>query len=602
MTQILDVKRGLADRARAVCEMLLPNGRLVSGEWEVGSVGGEAGKSLKVCITGNKAGVWADFAAGTGGDLIDLWMGARNLSLVETLDEAREYLGLEKPTFTRPEKRYNRPQKPKCSEPKSAVLDYLTVDRNIPADILKKYKIGERDNTIIFPFLRNGELVMAKEREAVDGAKPKPTEAGCEKILFGWQAIDSKTRMVVISEGEIDTLSWAAYGYQALSVPFGGGKGNKQDWIENEYDNLDRFEQIYIAMDDDEPGREAAEEIISRLGRHRCFVVTLPHKDANECLMAGVPKEAIDAAVSKAETVAPAALSRVKDYYNNVVKLFWPDPNEKMGYTFEQTTVHGKLIFRPGEITVWTGSAGSGKSQMISDCSIGWMKHGGVICLASLEMAPAQTLKRMVKQAGGTDRPTEPFIKIITDWLHDGLIIYSIVGKERLKELLEAFDYARSRYGCDIFVIDSFMRLGIASDDYTGQERAMFEIVTWAIDRDVHIHLVAHSRKQGPNEKGPQDIESVKGASEIGANAFNIISVWRDRNWEELNEGGDTKDSGYMDSGGVIMNVSKQRNGDWTGKVRLHFDVATYQYRCNKSPLGPRRAVVFPDAKLNVDL
>ena len=35
-------------------------------------------------------------------------------------------------------------------------------------------------------------------------------------------------------EGEIDALSWAAYGQNALSLPFGGGGGAKQQWIENE--------------------------------------------------------------------------------------------------------------------------------------------------------------------------------------------------------------------------------------------------------------------------------------------------------------------------------------------------------------------------------
>ena len=45
---------------------------------------------------------------------------------------------------------------------------------------------------------------MAKTRAAEDGASPKPTAAGCEKILFGWQAIDANARQVVITEGEID--------------------------------------------------------------------------------------------------------------------------------------------------------------------------------------------------------------------------------------------------------------------------------------------------------------------------------------------------------------------------------------------------------------
>jgi twinkle protein len=83
---------------------------------------------------------------------------------------------------------------------------------------------------------------------------------------------------VVITEGEIDALSWAAYGRAAMSVPYGGGKGGKQRWIESEFDRLERFERIFISTDMDKAGQEAAEEIASRLGRHRCYRVQLPLK------------------------------------------------------------------------------------------------------------------------------------------------------------------------------------------------------------------------------------------------------------------------------------------------------------------------------------
>ena len=89
-----------------------------------------------------------------------------------------------------------------------------------------------------------------------------------EPCLFGWQALDAGVRAVVLCEGEIDCMSYAQYGISALSVPFGGGKGAKQQWIEFEYHNLDRFEEIFISMDVDDVGREAAREIASRLGEH----------------------------------------------------------------------------------------------------------------------------------------------------------------------------------------------------------------------------------------------------------------------------------------------------------------------------------------------
>ena len=69
------------------------------------------------------------------------------------------------------------------------------------------------------------------------------------------------------------------------SPPYGGGGGNKQQWIENEYENLLQFERIYLVYDNDEQGDEGAAEVARRLDRHRCLRVRLPKKDANECLM-----------------------------------------------------------------------------------------------------------------------------------------------------------------------------------------------------------------------------------------------------------------------------------------------------------------------------
>src|SRR5690554_596388 len=581
MADILEVKRLLASRAQSVAEHLLPNGVKQGNEWRVGSVAGEKGKSLGVHLAGSKAGVWSDFATGEGGDLLDLWMTVRRVSLVQALDEARAWLGVERPTLHRPARpSYTRPEKPKCRVPAEAVKDYLVEHRNIPSEVLTAYKVGEQGNRIVFPFLTpEGELAMVKVREAVDDVKPKPTAANCEHILFGWQAVPPDARNIVITEGEIDALSMAAYGYPALSVPFGGGGGEKQKWIENEFERMDRFERIYIATDMDEQGEVAADEIANRLGRHRCLRVILPKKDANECLVAGIPQASIVEAINSAEHLDPDGLRWASHFADGVVALFWPQPGAHLGYTTPYGKLGNKLMFRPAEIIIWTGASGAGKSQILNDCIPHWVQEGSRICLSSLEMKPAQTLKRLCKQVIGTDRPSEPAIRYALNWLDQGLLLYELTGKQKLDALLEVFDYARAKYGCDQFVIDSLMRLGIASDDYNAQEAVVFQLVDWTIANNVHVHLVAHSRK-GEKGGGPQETEDIKGAMEIGANAFNILSVWRNKKHEELLQRAESDEerAALMEKPGVLLNVAKQRNGDFEGKVGLWFDQETYRY------------------------
>jgi twinkle protein len=184
----------------------------------------------------------------------------------------------------------------------------------------------------------------------------------------------------------------------------------------------------------------------------------------------------------------------------------------------------------------------------------------------------------------GTDCPTEAATRAALAWLQGGLLLYDHTGKQTIEEMLRLFDYGRARYGCDQFVIDSLMRLGVAGDDYGTQETVIFRIVEWAMKTGVHVHLVAHAKK-GERDRGAPQTEDIKGAMEIGANAFNIVSVWRDRRHEEQVAG--LESSGQADAArelrnerpGVILNVAKQRNGDFEGKVGLWFDQKTYRYR-----------------------
>lgn len=598
---ITEIKRMLADRAKSVSEYLLPNGKKEGWEWRAGDIHGSTGRSLGVHLEGDKAGIWSDFATGESGDLLDLWAASRGVTLAEAIAEAKAWLGVEAPKpYREPKKDYKRPPKPKCTVPCARVRDYLTEDRNIPVESVNAYKVGERGNMIVFPFLLpGGTLALVKEREAQNGANPKPTAANCEPVLFGWQAIPDNAREVVIAEGEIDALSWHAYGRPAMSVPFGGGGGAKQQWIENEFERMARFERIYVATDNDEEGDKAAAEIAQRLGRHRCFRVQLPHKDANACLMGGITRAEMDAAIENAESLDPEGLRRASDFTASVLHLFWPAEGAFIGYQTPYRKLEGKLVFRPGEVTLWSGASGAGKSQILSDCTVDWVAQGSRVCVVSLEMKPAQLLKRKVKQVVGADRPSHQFIRAALEWLDRGLLIYDNVGKADVKSLIEVFDYARARYGCDQFIIDSLMRLGVAGDDYTGQERTVFSLVEWAVRHNIHLHLVAHSRKGGAGDGAPAT-EDVKGAMEIGANAFNILTVWRNRELEDdIRKAEQAEDEDQLDKlrqkASVIVNVAKQRNGDYEGKAGLWFDQETYRYRSSFDGLTSSRQYVPND-------
>lgn len=131
--------------------------------------------------------------------------------------------------------------------------------------------------------MRDAVLINYKLRN-VSEKKDMQQAGGAEPCLFGWHLIDPKARSIAITEGEIDAMSLHQCGIPAMSV--NAGAGNHQ-WIENDWEKLERFSEILVFFDNDEAGNKGAAEIIHRLGAERCKRVQLPTKDANEWLMQG---------------------------------------------------------------------------------------------------------------------------------------------------------------------------------------------------------------------------------------------------------------------------------------------------------------------------
>jgi len=597
-TDITELKRSLADQAETVCRFLLPDGKRIGSEW----VHDPGQGKIKVMLNGNKAGVWSHFGGTGGGDLIDLWMQEQGQTVRECLDDVCEYLGVErtKEPDHKKEREYVAPIPPKFdARTTSPAWKYLTETRKIPANCLEAYRIGvlPNDTHIVFPFMSpDGEAKLFKKREGIDGAPSKPTEAGCQPTLMGWHLV-AKNRSICIVEGELDAPSGMAYlqgtswEMPVLSVPFGGGSGDKQQWVDTDWEALEAVETIYLALDSDAEGETACEAIAGRVGRHKCHRVILPKKDFNDCLKSDVKAGEILMAFDAAETLDPVSLRKANTYMDDMRKIFYPTPDEHIGYStpFEHMG-GGKLLFRGGETTIWSGDTGTGKSQVVSYCCPHWVKQGSVIVMSSLEMKGARSVARLVRQTTGMEKPAVEYMKRSLDWLsgeNDSggeFMLYDFVGKADIYDILEVFTYARMRYGADQFIIDSLMRLGLSPDDYNGQEAATFAIVNWAIEHDVHVHLVAHNRK--PQVEGQHaGTSGVKGAMEVGANAANHMEVVRYRRIEEIRDKFESgkeltdKEEKLLDAPGVMLYCNKQRNGDWEGKAPLWFEQDSYRYR-----------------------
>lgn len=544
----------MASEAAAITAFLLPGGKRHANEWKAGSIGGEAGNSLAVRLTGVKAGVWADFATGQKGDILDLWAAVHGQTISQAMAAAKQYLGIRDAMPERPAMAFKLPERPKCTAAKGVVATWLK-NRSLTESTIAQFKISEQERDgktyAVFPYIRDGVLINYKLRNVAE-KKDMQQAGGAEPCLFGWHLIDPKARTIAITEGEIDAMTLHQCGIPALSV--NAGAGNHQ-WIENDWARLERFSEILIFFDCDDAGNKGASEVIHRLGAERCKRVVLPVKDANEWLIAGACGVDFEAAISDSKPQDPEELKRASEFMGKLKAMFYPVQGADRDPVLRLDKDLDWFEFRGGELTVWTGYNGHGKSLVLSQIMLGLMAQGERVVVFSGEMTPERQLKRMVKQATGLDRPTVPYIDAIGAWLDEKLWLYNVVGSATIDRLLQVFLYANKRYGARQFVIDSLMMTDVPEDGpgaMTAQKEAMRKLCDFSRRNGCHIHLVAHPRK-GRDETGAPGKLDVAGSSKITDGADNVFTVWsalRDEA-EAMTDDSDAK-----------LELKKQRNGD----------------------------------------
>lgn len=597
-----ELSKRLAQQADNFARFLFPLGKKSGNEWCVGNLQGESGSSLKINLKGTKAGVWCDFATGQSGDLIDLWAHKEGVSILEAMKGVKAYLGIKDVSF-HPERKKNYvvPKKQDFSKPiqTSKVFQYLTQERGLTQATLEAFNIGDGGDQIIFPYIRDGKVINTKylKLERTNGKKEIRTEKDCEPCLFGWQTIPKNAREITICEGEIDAMSLYQYGIPALSVPFGAGSGSKNEWIENDFERLSIFDVIYVCMDDDEAGHDARKSIVQRLGNVRCRIMTLPMKDANDCLQNGYDDKDIQECKKQSYSIDPSELRRAGDYLEEVLSRMYPPDGKLKGYESAWDKSNNKIRFRPNELSVWTGINGHGKSQFIGHLMLSLMKQGARVCIASLELKPSLLLSRLARQATGMELPTPDYIREVNEWYYDKLWIFDLTGTAKAQRLIEVFIYAHQRYGIDTFVIDSFAKLDMADDDYKNQKVLMNALCDFKNEYDCHIHLVVHPRKGSDEGAIPGKLDT-KGSGCITDLADNCFTVWRNKGKEAVqqkiarNDPLTDKEQEKLLMPDCLWCCDKQRDGDWEGKLSFWYHAPSFQYLSYEHQ-KPQRIVPF---------
>lgn len=484
---------------------------------------------------------------------------------------------------------YRKPDYVAKSEAPSGDLAGWFAERGISEATLRRNQIGkgvryfpqveEERACALFPYLRGTEVVNIKSRTR---DKLFRMESGCERVLYGLNDIGETLLWV---EGEIDKLSVEEAGFvSCVSVPDGAPAVATKNYA-SKFDfmsapELERAKTHIIAVDTDAPGVMLKEELIRRLGRENCLVVTWPDgcKDANDVLKA-YGASILRACIEDAAPLPVEGAHSPAEFMQELLDAY--EHGRKPGLSTGWAGVDKHYTVLSGEWTLITGVPGHGKSEWLDALTINLaVQHGWRFAVFSAENKP--TMEHIVKLAekyvgkpfdrGPQERMTQADLDRAVTWLDQH---YTILEPETpsTDTLLEMARQLVRTKGVRGIVVDPWNEVEHHIEKDKTETAYISEVLTkirrFARSHDVHVWLVAHprmlqKRKDSDKEPVPTPYE-IAGSAHWNNKADNIITVWRDR-------GEDSPDVHIH-----VQKVRKKRIGR-VGLAMLQYDRVTGRY------------------------
>lgn len=233
---------------------------------------------------------------------------------------------------------------------------------------------------------------------------------------------------------------------------------------------------------------------------------------------------------------------------------------------------------REGELTIWTGYKGHGKTTALQQLCLDGVAQGQKLLILSMEFAPAETIKKAMCQCAMTYPPNPEYRKHWFKWTDGKIWLYDHKGSVTPDKVIGVIRYAVEKFGITTVIVDSLMKCGMGPDNYEAQKDFVDRLQTICHQKNTAIHLVAHARKKDDDTK-PAQMHDIKGTSEICDMAENVISFWRNKPKEKDKTLAIGSRKGLDEQPDAVLVVEAQRNGTgWIGAIPLVWHPVAMQY------------------------
>ena len=463
---------------------------------------------------------------------------AKNCGAKGSFYELAKHYGVEdevkNKTYSTKKKKYKKP-KVDTKSIDNKVKKYLKA-RGFYEEIINQLDIKEYDHSylgecIAFEYYWQDELIFVKYRnfKKKDKGRKYLREKGTRPILWNMDNINTG-EPVLITEGEFDAMACFQSGYSnVVSIPSGVDDYN---WIDNCHEFIEKVDEFIIWGDNDKAGRKFQEELATKLEDKKCRIVEPIEgiNDANE-LMYVKNEQAVLNAILEAEQPPIEGVIRLAD-------VEYTDEDDEEAVTTGFNKLDRYLSgFGMGQVSIWTGENGSGKSTVLGQVLIESINAGYNVCAFSGELPKKKFRNWIERQLAGknyihsyindynatkysVDRDIREYMG---KWFYDKFYLFD-ADKTRVDadKVLNRFKQAAKRYDARVFLIDNLIKMNLDKNNYyAAQSDFIDKCSVFAHKYNAHIHIVAHPRK---TNQGVTKMD-ISGSGDITNLADNVILV-----------------------------------------------------------------------------
>jgi twinkle protein len=368
------------------------------------------------------------------------------------------------------------------------------------------------------------------------------------KLLWGQQLWRQGGKRLVITEGEIDCLTIAqAFNnrWPVVSIPSGSKSAAKA--IKAQLEWVCSFEEIVIAFDDDDPGREAVEDVVTLLPAGKAKIMSYKgHKDANDLLREEGPRvvgeEVFNAKPWRPDGVVPGSetLSIILERPDPGLDICYPKLSEKF-YGFSKKRIY-----------LFTAGSGIGKSTAIHEIAFDLaMRHQQTIGILALEDSLREAVMRHMAIHANIplykldELSNEELTRLHHEILGTGRYhFYDHWGSSDVDVLMGKLRYMTVGLACDWLVLDH-ISIVVSGLDVGGDERKVIDVLMTKLrslveETGVGLLAIVHlKRPQGTGKTWSQgripSLTDLRGSASLEQLSDGVIGLWCNQEGDEPN-------------------------------------------------------------------